>query len=90
MRACQFMVLCGGEGGGEYLSCGGDAAEVLVAEKNNAAQSFISFDFDVEARLPVFVELTLSRSDLHTRDNGGSKGTTYSSGGDATVPCASF
>ena len=81
------MVVCGGGG---YLSCSGDAAELLVAVEHLTAQLLICDYFDVVSLMPVFIELSFSSSDLHTRDNADGKGTTYSSGGDGTVPCAKF
>ena len=77
------MVVCGGGG---YLSCSGDAAELLVAVDHVAAQLLVCANFDVVALIPCSIELSPAWSDLQ-RDNADGKGTTYSSGGDGTVPC---
>ena len=62
--------------GGEYLSCSGDAVELLVALQNLVADSPISFDVDVVALMPLFTELR-SRFDLCTHDNAGQKGSGF-------------
>ena len=62
--------------GGEYLSCSGDAVELLVALENLTADYPIRFDVDVVALMPLFIVLR-SRFDLRTRDNAGQKGSHF-------------